>query len=491
MNRHTNPAHPVWNLIVYLGMPQCSLHCHNLAFPATYHADTARITSRALSNLAEVCYALLYPAQNLDFSSHAAAVQQDGSLGAGLVRLLAPAFQAAAIALQLPAEHRSSQHVAWSSRHVLSLAGVLSCNAVRAGLEVYLAADGPGIGRNALQVLQPACQLLSRVPLDLQAATPAKQTEVVFHCFWLVSVLSGLLARSINDQRQQGSWRWDARAQRACDLLLQLLPRAVPLLLWWEPLTGQGRSFSLEEAAGCMAHAMATWAELLEALWAPVDAAEPDPQVSLSAVAPWCAAASATLRSLAALAERTQQLDQTLAQTAEGLAAVAIAAVDQVTTALMEACVQRSSGSSLLGDELAQITAAIFQLHTTACRAAHFSPAAWQLGPDQTPLMPALNALMLAALDLTSSQCAAQHRHSLQPMAVGHCAAVLAWLGTPARVQELAATDADLCTYVACSLAAAMAVCPEAAVLDPSMHDLCCTLLNELFQVSSRAEGRS
>lgn len=129
-----------------------------------------------MPDLAAICsYLLLTP----ELQNHAAAIGQDPTLSASLVRLLAPTFQAASIVVQLPLERRSARYADWGWADMGSLATVLAAEQLRAGLAAHLAADGAGVGNHTLQLLLPACQLVSLPwPLGMEAGLPAQQASL-------------------------------------------------------------------------------------------------------------------------------------------------------------------------------------------------------------------------------------------------------------------------------------------------------------------------
>lgn len=186
-----------------------------------------------LRSLGSICRQLLLAPK---FDPYADAVGHDSPLAAGLVRLLAPAFQAAAISLLLPIERRAGQHLAWSCDDVYNLAVVLGGPRLAAGMAAHLAAesDGSYIPSAALQLLQPLCQLLSRAPLDSQAGSLNAQAAVVGSCWALVGAVCSQLSDRIAGRLLHGvpDCLFDARAQRTCQQLQQQLPRLVPQLLW-------------------------------------------------------------------------------------------------------------------------------------------------------------------------------------------------------------------------------------------------------------------
>lgn len=420
----------------------------------------------------------------LDFEAHTAAIAQNAALATGLVHLFAPTFQAAVIAVQLPAERRSAQHAGWSWADVGTLVEVLSAEPLAAGLSVHLGPDGPCIGRSAMQLLQPACQLLDQDwPLGSDAGTPAEQSVLVSSCWALVrAVCAELHSRIASQQQQQGGWPWDDRAQRATLLLLRLLPRLAPLLLWLGQLRGPDVEAGFaSSAAGMIASCSAVFDLLaslsdmrLARLFLTIGpAGEP------SDVPPWYAAASAMLRSLPALADVAQQSGGQLPSAVTSLAhcAFQFAAGTVPHPVVWKTC----SGDASLDPDLVALSAAVYQLHSDACRAVHWSQQALAGGGFELPLFGTLSRLMLLALQLPSQPAASSAWP--RPMAAAHCAAIQTLLTDFGRVQQLIDGDAEEAARVTHALAAALAACPQSAAEEPGLPALLNELVAMLVQV--------
>ena len=455
--------------------------------------------SSLLSQLSAICCALL-TAQ--EFAPYAEAVGHNTALSARLVQLMLAGLPVAAVALQLPAARRTGQHSVWCWEQIRNFATVLDAEALRADLEARLAASGPGIGRTALQLLQPTCQLLIHLPLDSVAGSPAEQALAYHSCAQLAANTCLRVSRIIAARRLQGSWRWDEQAQHTCDLLQQLLPRLVPLLLWWEQLPAGSPCFSLLEIAPEAGMLVQNASVLLAVMAHPAGSDQQQQQQqqpqqqhpsglfhSLSAALPFCEAASAALCSLAALAGLAERQAGQLADIASLIAADVVTDVAQIAAFFEAACSKHTI--SLPDQELRKLCTAVFALHTTACRTAYFSCTAWQPDRLQQPLLLALSSLMQAAAHLAShlpsEKQARAFKKQLVPMAVGHCAAVLALLGAPTGAQQLAAADLGLCSQVAESLALAMCVCPHAPALDSGLPALFCSVAEALLKVGLSA----
>ena len=397
--------------IAYHRAPLTSAGC---CFLLTACAADQSVKEIVLSNLGRICGHIV---SSPDFAPHAAAIEQDAPLAASLVRLLAPAFQAAAIALQLPLEQRSAQHKDWSVMDASRLAVALSAESLRAGLAAHLAADGPGIGRSMLQLLQPACQLLTHLPGSPEG-TAMQNLALVDGCWRVLGAVSAAALSCSASQWRQGNCSWNEAAERASRPLLQLLPQLVPLLLWREQQQEAGGSEAFVQSASIALESCRSAVQVLiwltdmraKAVWAGAPLGALD--------LPWCAAASGVLRSLPALSELVQRRGAMLRDAAQSLTPLlSLFAVGAASCTCTEAghLVRRSSKQD---PQLAQLSAAVFQLHTDCCRAAHCSSDPLLGAIPPADLIRAMSYAMLAADSLASVLAGSA---PLKAMATAHC----------------------------------------------------------------------
>lgn len=421
-----------------------------------------------LPDLSQVCNTIVLAPE---LTPHSAAIRHDHDLAAGLVRLMAYAFQTATIAMQLPAERLSTQHGDWNWTALQELVAVLASERLDFGIAAHLGADGLRVGRNALQLLLPACQLLNRLPIGDEAGAPAQQAALIGGCWALLRAVCHLLRGGLQIRHEQGSSHWGRQEQQASQLLLQLAARFAPLLHWCEQLTQEEWGEAISNAARSMLDGYCAAVNMLTVLLiigglpgcmrSPAAAAA-GPFDSPAGLVPWCAAASTWLHSLPALQALTQQQAGQLTEAAAAFVKALLEFSDCVSTGA--ACIGLNptdvhSHSAALPDAVA----AVFQLHSDTCRAVHWdSPAAPPvLRHDR--LLSILGGLMLGAavllLHLTAEEAAAQ----LVPLAAAHCAALQSLLGAPEKVQQLAAEQHLLGVRTCQGLALALAACPQMA----------------------------
>ena len=428
--------------------------------------------------LCEVSALLRWLFDEPQFAPHAAAIEQHSAVAASLVRLLAPGVEAAATALQPPAEQRSAERSKWKWQDVKGLAVVLAAEPLAAGLSAHLTADGPGIGANALQLLQPACQLLSRAPLDSWAEAAGEQpAALVDACWLLVHAVSAVLTGSAGCE--SSIW-FSPRAQRASQLLLQLPERLTTLLLWREKADEPSPAAVL----ACTADAMSQALKLL--LWLALPPADTKvllgrPVDSLPEWQPWCTAGSALLRSLPALAELAQRCGGELPRAVAGLAQSSFTlsgGAGQVVSCYAFSCNCTACGPT---PQLASLYHAAFQLQTDVCRAVHWSQTAQLAGRGDAALLQALSSSLLAVARVRSAWPATAA--CLPAMAAAHCEAVQTLLSVPQRVQQLAAGQPIIIETSIAALAAALAAVPQPAALDPGLPVLFAEMTAASLQV--------
>lgn len=447
-------------------------------------ADAFTRKHDTLCLLGDICCTLLY---RPELAAHAIAIQHDGPLATGLVRLLAAAFQAVAVALQLPAEGRSAKHAAWTWSHLENLAYALDATALRGALEAHLASDGHGLSSAALQLLQPTCQLLGRAPYDSRPDEPDQPSAAICSCCELGGTIGLLLSERVQRQRQHGNWRWNEQAQRTYQLLQQLLPRLVPLLLWREQLQPT-EDTPLEPALLYMLSGMVGVVRLLlmmTLLLSPAAGQLPPTSFqSLSAAEGWCAGAADALRSLAVLGQLAQRHEGCIGPATADLARAIVTGVACFASHMNDSTVKVGS---MQDPDLKPLCSALFKLHTTACRAAHFSLAAWQIDGLQQPLLLTLSSLLREVTRWVWTAADAEqprlHMSMLKPLAASHLAAVQALLGTPAQARQLATEQPVLAARVADSVALALSVCPEPLLFTPGLPDLFSALTDPLVRV--------
>ena len=435
--------------------------------------------------LCEVSALLLWLLDEPQFAPHATAIEQHSAVAASLVRLLAPGVEAAATALQPPTEQGSAERNKWKWQDVKGLAVVLAAQPLAAALASHLAADGPGIGTNALQLLQPACQLLSWAPLDSWAEPAGEQpAALVDACWLLIHAVSGILMRSTGCE--SSIW-FSPRAQRASQLLLQLPEHLTPLLLWREKADEPSPAAVL----ACTADAMSQALKLL--LWLALPPADINvllgrPVDSLPEWQPWCAAASALLRSLPALAELAQRCGGELPRAVAGLVGSSFplsSGAGQVATCYAFSCNTTACGRT---PQLAALCHATFQLHTDMCRAVHWSQTAQPHGVFEPALLLALSCAMTAAAQVPSALPATAAW--LPAMAAAHCEAVQTLLSVPGRVQQLAAGQPITIERSIAALAAALAALPQPAALDARLPVLLAEMTAASLQVGKGVASR-
>ena len=419
----------------------------------------------ALPELVIVCHDLFAAP---DFAAHSAAIQKNSYLTAGLAQLLAPAFQAASVELQLPAGRRLVRRGGWTLAEAGTLAAVLAVEQLHAGVSAHLTADGPGIGANALQLLQPACQLLSLALPDRRAEAAGEQLLVLDGCWLLIRAVSTVLASTHNCM---GSCWFEQRAQRLSQLLLQLPDWLVPYIRRRTQATNQPPASILPCILGAMAQAL----KLL--LWLARPPADPmvlqgRPIESLPNWQPWCAAASAMLRSLPALAELAQRSGGDLPGAVTGLVGSSFKFASGVAQSVQYWAATCSSVEWAAGTSppLGGLCHATFQLHTDVCRAVHWSRTAQPPGVFEPALLLALSCAMAAAAQVPSALPATAAW--LPAMAAAHCAAVQTVCGPPERMQQLIAAPPAVLRSSIEALAVALAALPQAAAADNELSVL-------------------
>lgn len=446
-------------------------------------ADVAPVKFLAVRQLAPICTRLLSAPE---FAPHAAALQQDGRIAAGLVRHLAPAFHAAVVSLLLPPEQRSAQHSGWTLSDARCSAAVMSADGMRTGLAAHLAAGGPGLGSNALQLLQPACQLLCGMLLDGLAGAPADQAALHDACWCVLDAVASLLTSA---QDSVGSLWLSERAQRVSQLLLQLPTQLVSLLRLRERLSASGRKPRVETAR---AYAMQATASVLHLL---VRLAQPphDPRLlggrhasDLPEWQPWCAAASTALRSLPALAELVQQSGGELAS------AVAVLAVSSFKFASSVAQNMHYQNALLASQapEATSLGTATYHLHSDCCRAVHWGLHALPAGCYEAALLSALGSALVAAAPVPLWRIGHQTTAPwLGSMAAAQCVAMQVLLPALEHEQQLKATAPTVVDTALQALAAALAACPQATTFGPELPSLLAQLTTASLQVSKQ-QGR-
>lgn len=336
------------------------------------------------------------------------------------------------------------------------MAVVLASTPLRSSLVAHLAADGPGIGGNALQLLQPACQILSTAP---EGMLP-EQAQLVNDCWAAVCCLFSTL-RILRQQLRGDFWR-NKRAQQASRLLLQLLPQLAPMLLWREQL-------SVEHGFASAATSMLTSASIALLLLQDLMDASGTASAAAGSASPvpvllqLCAAASAVLRSLPAAVELAQRHREQLPQLAADYGKIAVATAHSAATSML--LFSRQGGGDTADATIrAHLSTAAFSLHSIACRAVHFCAGTVLFGSLRLDVQRVAAMLLLAARSLDQSPPAEPSSTSalpLQGMAAAHCVALRPVPGTPGWHEAQAGGPAELSSLVAESLAVALAACPK------------------------------
>lgn len=432
-----------------------------------------------MSDFSTICFKLLF---RPDFAAHAAALQRSSSLATDVVRLLAPTFQAAAVALQLPPERRSAQHRGWSWTDLSVMAVVLASTPLRSSLLAHLAADGPGIGGNALQLLQPACQILSTAPEGM----PPGQTQLVNDCWAAVCCLFSTL-RILRQQLRGGFWRYK-RSQQASRLLLQMLSQLAPMLLWREQL-------SVEHGFAGAANSMLTSAFIALSLLQVLTDASGTASAAAGSASPMpvllqlCAAASAVLRSLPTAVELAQRHQRQLPQLAAECGEIAIATVNSAAASML--FFSRLSRSETADATIrARLSTAAFSLHSVVCRAMHFCAGTMPSASLRLDVQRVAAMLLLAARRLDQAAPAEPSSTAALPlrcMAAAHCVALLSVAGTPGWHEAQTAGPAELSSVVTEALVVALAACPEmiaATRASPESPGMLSQLIISLLQAS-------
>lgn len=367
---------------------------------------------------------------------------------------------------------------------VRQFAVALNCEPLTTALAAHLAAAGPRVSRSALQLLQPACPLLNSAPLGSEEGTPFQQVGLVRMCWALLHNVCTVLLDGLVDGLPA-----DAGVQQTSRLLLQVPLWLVPLLQWHvELLLQTGQELFQDAAVTAMqscGKALALLSSMAVASMKP--AADGEQPCSLAAPLPYLTAASAMLRSLPGLMDFAQRHGSMMRRCADwfvGNVANAVCDIASGAAAGMKSSLHLSN----LGDDPSFdcFSAAVFQLHTQFCRAAHWSQAALPEGSAGISLLAALNALLQAA-GIAHSLAAAKGTSPLGPMSAAHSVAVQVLLSGPGQARQLASSDAPACQATAGSLAAALATCPQPATLDPELPALLAQLTSASVQVSSVA----
>lgn len=197
------------------------------------------------------------------------------------------------------------------------------------------------------------------------------------------------------------------------------------------------------------------------------------------AVLSWCAGAVAALRSLqplAALASQQEHLPRNTDALASSLLQLAgtcswIGGLGGRVDAdrwLRQAVMLRSASAA----QRQELSAALFNLHTVACRAVHWAAA----GEGGSLLRPWWQQELLHVLGTAKHEAwklgqaaegAEQQRSHLPAMAAAHWQAVAKLLGSQESVRQLAASDRHW-PIVGHGLAAAAVICPPVAALQPA-----------------------
>ena len=439
-----------------------------------------------MKSLVGVCRVLLCTQAFQSCKAYLSSVEELPSL---LFGQLLPALQASTTALQLQSDQlsgRSEAYRAWDWVSLANCAASLDSLMGFGPVQQLLvpAADDSGITATALQLLQSSCQLLLSMPLDCPSGMPAMQ-----HACLLMDATSlsfeacRVVGQSVKQQREQARWRWGARAQQLTQLLLRTLQR-VPA--WLDQL---GKS-PAERAAICSATGGVPNLLVHLALTNPI-AAGGGPIDDVPGVLSWCAGAVAALRSLQPLAALVPQQERPRKSAA--------ACADSLWQ-LAGTCSWISGRHAMLSNpswlhqldvlpaaspaQKQELITALFSLHTTACRAAHWAA---QEGSALLPegwwheLLPILSAVMFEAwqLDKAAGR-AVEQPTDIVAMAAAHWRAVDTLLGSPGRHREVVQFGTDWAA-IGYGLVAAAAACPPAAALGPAaLEMLDCVLKSEV-----------
>ena len=316
------------------------------------------------------------------FSRHAAALQADRKLQANLAALLTPYLARAAIVLPLPPERRpaGNDSVTWPTVH--NAARALSHSTLAAGVHALLvppAAQDAAAGFSApsRRLLQASCQLLAAAPLEAADGLTGEQPAELLRS--LIALL-GKAASSVAAQRvlqhdRGGDWPRGSPHQclQQVRLLAQVTAR-LPALL--RAAVGSPRQLSSDEAA-----AVGSAAGLLGVLVGSRDLGAPLLRTAED-VPLCCAAAQGALCAALAVGE-ARAAGGGAAEAAE--AAGTAASLVGVATGVMAVCMMFIEAKSSAawdrggatpaapvpaGSTLAAAEAALWGLHTAACRAA-------------------------------------------------------------------------------------------------------------------------
>lgn len=355
-----------------------------------FSAGAAQHKLEALCNLAILCRRLL---DATALEQHAAAIMHDGALLASLFEQLVPALQTLTVVLQLPTEQRTARYPGLRWFHAGEVAALLTHESLISQLKAYLTA-GDDISSSAPRLLQAACQLATQAPLKFPADMAAWQRRIAWCSFVdLASQILSHLTGAVHDRHLiPGGWSWDERLQRVAAALLAALPGIVSALHAQHAATADAATSPGEVSCSlgrCLYMAMF----LLQALASTDSTQAGSPFSSQAAAVPWCDVAPTALRALPAAAELAERdttpatlkaLPNRLLEAAATIAlrlrdlAGALALDHQPRAAVARAQPASSpAGSATCPD----FPAALFQLHTAACRAAHCMAARAQALP--------------------------------------------------------------------------------------------------------------
>ena len=428
----------------------------------------------ALSNMAALCRRML---EDAAFRERAYAENlQGGSLLFRLIAQLLPALPTLAAVLQLPAEQRAARypHLHWTDAS--HMAALLARNCLRTQLLAHLTIDlsfSSGFSSGAPRLLQTVCQLVVQAPLQLPADMPAGEHEAALCDFSdLASRILSQLTLVVLTQQRGGSWSWGERPQQVAEALLAALPGFISLL--------RANAASANEVSCSSGCSLYEAVGLLQALARTASAQAGSPFSSQAAAVPWCDAASAALRALPAAIELAKWAGAGAAPQAafhlKILPHSLLMAAQTIAAGVGNLSTWQLASSPAGSTACLDFPAALFQLHTAACQAAHWMAAreySWPLQPTpKQALAQSLSATMAAAAQLYAAN-ASQAQPWAATMAAAHWE-VQAIVQAVAQAIAGVASDnpfgkpvLELAETVA-ALARAAALCPAAAALNPA-----------------------
>jgi hypothetical protein len=319
------------------------------------------------------------------YTPHATAIERSPALQRSLVQLLLPKLQAAAVAMQLPADKRPP-NLEWPT--ILMVARLLVAVELTGALKEELAlVGGSHVSSSAQRALRSAAQLFAAAPdRCLDELTPETLTSLWTGLTLLLGLLRAIIDEACQQQQGQGSAAVPAsQRKQMVQQVLQVLPQ-LPTGLRLAAEHEGGR------ATGVIADPLLTQCSAILAFIDPSLPAPGDPEAaptwaytvsSLAEVSVCCAASSALLRALPHMAALTALADQRQQRAGEraGIAAnvhfigKCAAAMDQYS------CSMGSRGPWSAADGSAAVEA-LWQLHTTLCRCFHTSAAGTLTLPD-------------------------------------------------------------------------------------------------------------